>query len=268
VGTKVSLFGFYSLNYSNSDLGTGGGSSAAAGGSGAVSANFLTNQYDPMADYGRSAFDVRHRGLIAGTLSFPHAIRLSPFMLITSGSPFDITVGQDLNGDSIFNDRPGICTSAPSANCIHTPIGNFNPLPTPGQAIVPVNTGTGPTLFTLNLRLSKTIGFGKETKGGGSPDAGGGRGGRGGGGPGGGLGGRGLTGGGGGGGFGGGATTDRRYNMTFTISGRNVLNRVNLAPPVGNLSSPLFDRSNALAGGPYSSAEANRRIDLQVLFSF
>jgi hypothetical protein len=271
VGTKVSLFGFYSLNYSNSDLGTGGGSSAAAGGSGAVSANFLANPYDPMADYGRSSFDVRHRGLIAGTFSFPYAIRLSPFMLITSGSPFDITAGQDLNGDSIFNDRPGICTTALSANCIHTPLGNFSPVPTSGEAIVPVNSGTGPTLFTLNLRLSKTIGFGKETKGGGTSDSGGpgGRGGRGGGPPGGGLGGRGLTGGGGGGGmFGGGATTDRRYNMTFTVSARNALNRVNLAPPVGNLSSPLFDQSNALAGGPYSSATANRRIDLQVLFSF
>jgi hypothetical protein len=56
--------------------------------------------------------------------------------------------------------------------------------------------------------------------------------------------------------------------MTFTISGRNVLNRVNLAPPVGSITSPLFGESNQLAGGPYSSAGANRRIDLQVLFSF
>ncbi len=264
VSTKVSLFGFYSLNYSNSDLGAGGG------GTGGTGPNFLANPYDPMADYGRSAFDVRHRGLIAGSLSFPYLIRLSPFLLITSGSPFDITAGEDLNGDSIFNDRPGICTSALGPDCIHTRLGNFSPVPTPGEAIVPVNSGTGPTLVTLNLRLSKTIGFGKETKGASTPDSGGGRGGRGGGGgggsPGGGLGGRGLTG--GGGGFGGGVTTDRRYNMTFTISGRNVLNRVNLAPPVGSITSPLFGESNQLAGGPYSSAGANRRIDLQVLFSF
>jgi len=280
VGTKVSLFGFYSLNYSNSDLGTGGAGALNAFGSGAVgaSASFLTNQYDPMADYGRSPFDVRHRGLIAGTFAFPYAIRLSPFMLITSGSPFDITTGQDVNGDSIFNDRPGIVSALTcphvtnqSSSTVCTPLGTFNTLPTAGEAILPVNTGTGPTLFTLNLRLSKTFGFGKETKGGGSDSGGGpgGRGGRGGGGPGGGLGGRGLTGGGGGGGmFGGAATTDRRYNLTFTVSARNVLNRLNLAPPVGNLSSPLFDQSNALAGGPYSSAGANRRIDLQVLFSF
>jgi len=282
VGTKVSLFGFYSLNYSNSDLGSGGGGSANAFGAGSVggsAVNFLTNQYDPMADYGRSGFDVRHRGLIAGTFSFPYAIRLSPFILIASGAPFDITTGEDLNGDSIFNDRPGIVSTATCAHTtMQTPssilctlLGTFNTLPTAGEAIVPVNSGMGPTLFTMNLRLSKTIGFGREVKGAGS-DAGGGpggRGGRGGGGPGGGLGGRGLTGGGGGGGmFGGGAATDRRYNMTFTVSARNVLNRVNLAPPVGTLTSPQFDQSTALAGGPYSSGAANRRIDLQVLFSF
>lgn len=271
VGTRVSLFGFYSLNYSNSDLGTGGGGAGAS---------FLTNQYDPMADYGRSSFDVRHRGLIAGTFSFPYAVRLSPFMLITAGSPFDITAGQDLNGDSIFNDRPGMVSSVtcaqttsqpatPSILC--TPLGTFNALPIAGEAIVPVNSATGPTLFTLNLRLSKTFGFGKETRGGTSDSGGGGggRGGRGGGGgPGGGLGGRGLSGGGGGGMFGGGATTDRRYNLTFTVSARNVLNHANLAAPVGSLSSPLFGESNQLAGGPYSSAGANRRIDLQMLFSF
>jgi hypothetical protein len=261
VSTKISLFGFYSLNYSNSDLGAGGGGTGA---------NFLANPYDPMADYGRSAFDVRHRGLIAGSFAFPYAIRLSPFMLIASGLPFDITAGQDLNGDSIFNDRPGICTSAVGGDCLQTRLGKFSPVPTPGEAIVPVNSGTGPTLVTLNLRLSKTFGFGKETKGGGGPpDSGGGPGGRGGrgGGLGGGLGGRGLSGA-GGGTFGGGVTTDRRYNLTFTVSGRNVLNRVNLAPPVGSITSPLFGEANQLAGGPYSSPGANRRIDLQVLFSF
>ena len=270
VGTKVSLFGFYTLNYSNSDLGVGGGGSGA---------NFLAHPYDPMEDYGRSAFDVRHRGLIAGTLSFPYAIRLSPFMLITSGAPVTITAGQDLNGDSIFNDRPGMVSTVtcpqttgqpgtPSILC--TTLGTFNTLPVAGETIVPVNSVTGTTLFTLNVRLSKTFGFGKETKGAGTPDSGGpgGHGGRGGGPPGGGLGGRGLSGGGGGGMFGGGATTDRRYNLTFTVSGRNVLNRVNLAPPVASLSSPLFGESNQLAGGPYSSSGANRRIDLQVLFSF
>ena len=50
--------------------------------------------------------------------------------------------------------------------------------------------------------------------------------------------------------------------------GRNVLNNVNLAPPVGVLESPLFGKSNALAGGFFSSAASNRSIDLQMTFSF
>ncbi len=238
-----------------------------------------------MTDYGRAAFDVRHRVLLGGTIGLPRAFRLNPFMVVSSGQPYNVTAGQDLNGDSIFNDRPALVSAAtcgtvvkqPSGN-LCTPVGTFNPgTPLTGQTIVPINYGTASTLFTLNLRLSKTIGFGKE-QGGPSAAGGGGQGGRGGGGGrggpgggGGGLGGRGLSGGGGPGGggpFGLGGTTTRRYNLTFSVAARNIFNRVNLAPPVGNLTSPLFAQSNALAAGPFSSGSASRRIDLQVLFSF
>jgi hypothetical protein len=61
---------------------------------------------------------------------------------------------------------------------------------------------------------------------------------------------------------------DNRYNLTFSVSARNVFNNVNLAVPIGNLSSPLFGQANGLAGGPYSSSMASRRIDLQVSFNF
>jgi len=263
VGSKLSLFGFYTLNYSNSDLGAG------SGGSGSV--NFISNQSDPMADFGRSAFDVRHRGVVGGTISLPYAFRLNPFIIASSGAPFNITVGQDLNDDSIFNDRPGFVTSATAPGNIRvTRFGTFDVAPPPGQAI-PINFAEGTTLFTLNLRLSKTFGLGKELAGGAAAvpqDGGGGGGGGRRGGLGGGLGGRGLSGGGGGGASGGGASTNRRYNLTFSVSGRNILNRVNLAPPIGNLDSPLFGQSNALAGGPYSFGSATRRIDLQAVFSF
>ena len=43
---------------------------------------------------------------------------------------------------------------------------------------------------------------------------------------------------------------------------------VNPASPVGVLSSPDFGKSIALAGGPFSSAAANRKIELQAMFSF
>jgi Carboxypeptidase regulatory-like domain len=268
IGTKLSLFGFYTLNYANSDLGSGGG-----GGGGGASVSFISHQYNPMADYGRSQFDVRSKAVVGGSISMPYAFRLSPFIIVSSGQPFNVTVGQDVNGDSIFNDRPGLVNSStPPSDIRVTPWGNFNGAPVPGEPTIPINVGTGTTLFTMNLRLSKTFGFGKEV-GAGRARTGGGDGGLGGGGrggpPGGGLGGRGLGGGGGpGGGFGGAPATSKRYNLTFSVSARNIFNRVNLSQPIGNLSSPLFGESNSLAGGPYSFGSATRRIDLQALFSF
>ncbi len=274
LGQKLSLFGFYSLSYANSDLGSGGPGSGGAGGDGfggafgggTSSPQFVMNSYDPMQDYGRASFDVRNRLFIGGTISLPHAFRVSPFMIANSGTPFNIIVGQDLNGDSIFNDRPALATTAgPGGQVIVTPYGTFNTVPVAGQTIVPINYGTGPALFSFNLRLSKTFGLGPKAEG----SAGGPRGG--GGGPrGGGLGGRGLSGGGGPGGgpfiFSG--ETNHKYNLTFSVSARNLFNNVNYGPPVGNLESPLFGTSNSLAGPPFSSGSAVRRIDLQMLFSF
>jgi hypothetical protein len=54
----------------------------------------------------------------------------------------------------------------------------------------------------------------------------------------------------------------------LSANARNLFNDVNLAPPVGNVTSPLFDQSNGLAGGVYSFSGTNRRIDFQVAFSF
>ena len=62
--------------------------------------------------------------------------------------------------------------------------------------------------------------------------------------------------------------TARRYSLNFTAMARNILNNVNLAQPVGVLESPLFGKSNALAGGFFSSPASNRSIDLQVSFNF
>jgi hypothetical protein len=48
----------------------------------------------------------------------------------------------------------------------------------------------------------------------------------------------------------------------------NIFNTVNLASPIGDIESPLFGRSIALAGGPFNSATANRRISLEMAFRF
>ncbi len=257
-GAKVSLFGYYSLNYANSD---------ASGVSG-----FPSNQYDVAADYGRASFDIRHRLFFGGTAGLPYGFRLSPFMIFTSGSPYNVTVGQDLNGDSLFNDRPALATNV-SGSCLSPTAACHYAVPTQPYVPIPVSYLTGPSHFTLNLRLAKTFGFGPERKGAVGAQRGDGPGGNPGFGPGGG-GPRGGGGGGegfgrpGGGGFGQGPASNRRYNLTLSVNSRNVLNHVNLATPIGNLSSPLFGESNGLAGGPFSSAAANRKIELQALFSF
>jgi hypothetical protein len=136
-------------------------------------------------------------------------------------------------------------------------------VPVPGETIIPSNYGGGFGQFTTNLRLSKTFGFGKAGQGGGSGGSGGGghRHGSG-------LGPAGLSSMGGGNPFNQGNATNHRYNLTISVSARNLFNSVNYAPPVGNLSSPLFGQPIALAGGFFSSNAANRRIDLQGRFSF
>jgi hypothetical protein len=77
-----------------------------------------------------------------------------------------------------------------------------------------------------------------------------------------------LSGGGGGGPFIFSGETNHKYNLTFSVSARNLFNNVNYGPPVGNLDSSFFGTSTSLAGAPCSSGSAVRRIDLQMLFSF
>lgn len=259
-GAKLSLFGYYSLNYANSD---------AVGPS-----TFASNQYDVPADYGRAAFDIRNRLFALATVGLPHGFRLSPFMIFNSGTPYNVTVGQDLSGDSLFNDRPALAAN-PTGICVSPMSACHYSIPQSPYAPIPVNYLTGPAHFTLNLRLAKTFGFGPET--GSAAGQGGGPGGAPGGGLGGGPGG-GPRGGGGGGGYGrgpggggglfGGLATTHRYNLTFSVNARNVLNKVNAATPIGSLTSPKFGQSIDLAKGPFSSAAANRKIELQALFSF
>jgi hypothetical protein len=258
MGSRVSLFGWYTLN--NVKANTNGPSS------------FPNNQYDLAENYGPTAYDVRNRAFIGGTVAMPRGWRLNPFLVVSSGIPFNIILGQDYNGDSIFNDRPTFATQGlPGQNIVVTKWGTFNLTPLAGQTVIPPYFGMGPGRFSLNLRLSKTIGFGPETKSSGLA-AGGGSGGPGGGGGHGGPGGGGM---GGRGGFGGmngpiglGAATNRRYSLTFSINARNVFNNINFAPLVGNLSSPLFGQPNAIAGGPYGSASAPRKLELGATFNF
>jgi len=255
MGAAVSLFGYYTLSYANAN--------AVQGENGASS--FPMNQYDLSQSYGSAPWVTRNRFFVGGSTSLPYGLTFSPFLVFTSGHPYSVTLRQDLNGDSIFNDRPAFASDA----CItcSQPVKSDFINPTLGGPLVPINYYFGPSQFSMNARLSKTFGFGREVEGGG-----GGRG-EGGGGGGyhrdhGGLGGRGLSGGGGGPRFGG--SSGRRFTLEVGVMAHNVFNKVNLGTPVGSLTSPdyLFGHSNSLAGGFFNNPSANRRLDLFARFNF
>ncbi|MGA8234707.1 MAG: carboxypeptidase regulatory-like domain-containing protein [Candidatus Acidiferrales bacterium] len=269
-GSRVSLHGYYTLGYADSDT--------------AGPTSFPSNPFDIREDWGRASFDVRQRVFLAGSISLPHNIALYPFLLAASGTPYSLTISRDLIGSSQFNQRPAFASSISyPADVVVTRFGTFDAIPQPGETIVPINSLTGPPKFSMNLRVSKTWGFGVETSrpGAGSQQGGGPGGGPGGGrGPGGGGGGgRGGGFGGGPGGFGGGATTNRRYSLTLSVQARNLFNFENLDQPSGVLTAPdspgetasvpyFFGKSNGLAGGAFSSASASRLIYLQLGFTF
>jgi hypothetical protein len=258
---KMSLFGNYVLNYANGD--TDGVNT------------FPANQYDLSTEYGRSAIDVRHRFSLGGSINAPWKIRLSPFIIANSGRPFNITTGRDTNGDTLFTERPAVAADLAKPDTVITRFGAFDPNPLPGQAIIPRNFGTGPGFFNVNLRVSRTFGFGPEiatTPRGGAGSGGGRGGGRGGGGRGGGGRGGGGRGGGGFGGGGDGEGANTRYSLVLSVNVQNLLNHTNLGNPIGNLSSPLFGQSNTTSGGFGTGggnlSAGNRRMEFQARFTF
>ncbi|MCA1619293.1 MAG: carboxypeptidase regulatory-like domain-containing protein, partial [Acidobacteria bacterium] len=232
---RFTLFGNYTLNFARSDTDFAG--------------NFPVNQYDLSDEFGNSLQDQRHRLFLGGSVSvLPWGIRLNPMLVANSGRPFNITVGRDLNGDALFTERPAFGTDLSRASVRRTAFGDFDLDPQPGFAIIPRNYGRGPSFYSVNLRASKTFGFGeapanRAAAGG----AGGGGGRRGGGGGGGGGGRRGGGGGGGGGGRGGGGEggegSESRYNLTLSVNVQNLFNNPSLGAPVGNLNSPFFGQS-------------------------
>ena len=65
-------------------------------------------------------------------------------------------------------------------------------------------------------------------------------------------------------------TTPHRYNLTFSVQARNLLNHVNPGPINGIVTSPLFGESTALAGGfgAFAQPANNRRLEFQARFQF
>ncbi len=249
VNPAVSLFGYYVLNkaMSSSDgLST-----------------FPANPYNYAGEYGPAATDVRHRVLVGGTVNLRWGIRLNPLFTIQTGAPFNITTGEDNYGTTLFTARPGIATDLSRPGLVQTVYGLLDPNPTAAEVLLPRNYGRGPDQISFNLKVSRTWGFGPEKGSGGavrsSRDSG----------P---AAGPALSAPKGGGGMFGQPSTSRKYNVTVGMSGRNILNHTNQGPIIGNISSPLFGRSNQVAGSPngegFSENASNRRLELQIRFTY
>jgi hypothetical protein len=203
---------------------------------------FPANPFNFSGEYGPAFNDIRHRVLFGGSFNTKWNVRFNPLLTFQTGAPFNITTGSDGYGTTLFNARPGIDADPSKPGLIQTPYGLLDPNPTPGEQILGRNAGRGPFQMQLNLRVTRTWGFGAET----SPAA-----------PGGSV----FT-----------NPSSRRYNLTVGLSGRNLLNHTNPGPIIGDITSPLFGLANQVAGGPngqgFSENAGNRRLELQLRFTF
>lgn len=213
---------------------------------------------NPGFDYGRASFGNTSRFFLIGTYSAPYGIVVAPEMAAQSGTPYNLVIGSDLTANNQFNARPsyGVCGAM---GVVSTPYGCLDTDPIgKGEKIVPYGLGTGPSNFSMFLRVSKVIGIGPRiTRAAGGGIALGGSG----------VSGRGLSGSQARMKFN--AAAKRRYSLTLTVGTSNLFNIVNLAPPNGTLNSPLFGTSQSLAGGAYGSpTQGNRTILASALFKF
>ena len=214
---------------------------------------------NPGLDYGRASFGIHHRLFLLATYNAPHGIVIAPLLAAQSGTPYNITIGNDLTGNNQFNARPTFGTCG-AADVVSTPYGCLDTNPVgKRERLVPYGLGTGPSNVTFHMRVSKIIGIGPRIQGAKGDMGQGGGGGS--------VNGRGLS----------GsqaqpkldATVPRRYGLTFVVTALNVFNIVNRGAPNGVLNSPLFGTSQTLAGGPFGLPQpGNRNVIVQALFSF
>ena len=263
INGSVSLFGSYVYNHalSNTDYSppprnTDFNPAVSFGALGV--GTFPANPYSMVGEYGFASTDIHDQGTFGGSIATKWGFSFNPLVVLESGAPFNITAGQDLYGDTLFNGRPGIAVDPTRPGLVQTKYGLLDPNPIPGEVILPRNFGRGPGLVMANLRVTKTFAFGPagET----AAPATGGR--------------RPPTGPFSTGGSGGSSSTGHRYVLSVSMAIRNIVNHDNPGPIIGNVTSPRFGQANqpygagSLGGTGFSESADNRRLELQVRFRF
>jgi hypothetical protein len=205
---------------------------------------FASNPYNIRYDYGRDDSDTAQSFYTGAAVNLPYGFTVQPFISARTGRPFNITTGTDLNGDTIYNDRPAFATDLSRPSVVRTAYGSFDTAPTSSQTIIPYNYGHGSGLVWVDLQTSKAFHVGPRLamKGSSQPAAG--------------------------------ATAkpaqhpERPWTLSFSVEVQNLFNHVNPGPPVGVLSSPLFGRSLSVATDFSTLTAANRTLLLHSTFTF
>jgi len=212
--------------------------------------------YDFSHEFARGNFSSLNFVYGGGNYTAPGGIGMNLFLIGNSGPPFNITTGRDTNGDTLFSERPAFATDLNEPGVVVTPLGAFDPTPSPGQTIIPRNFGRAPGYISVNMSLGKVFKFGKALPPQAPPP-------------------------------GAPRTTpasggdqkppakppvQRPYSVSFSLNTTNVFNRTNKGVPVGNMSSPFFlqspSGSNQFFFGPGGGSGGNRVISLRVRLSF
>ncbi len=200
--------------------------------------NFVSDSYNIAADYGRTPSLARHRLFVGSWFNLPFSFSGSAFLAAHAANRFNVTTGQDNNGDSIFNDRPAFATDLTRPSVVRTALGNFDTAPVAGQTIVPIDYGIAPSFYSLQAQFGREFIFGRKlpaepVKPGAKP-----------------------------------APQDRFFHCFFGLEAQNVLNHNNPSVPIGQLSSPYFGKSLSLDAEQTGSTAANRILNLFLSFRF
>jgi hypothetical protein len=205
---------------------------------------FASNPYNIRQDYGRDDSDTSQSFYAGAAINLPYGLTMQPFISARSGRPFNITTGTDLNGDTIYNDRPAFATDLSRPSVVQTIYGNLDTTPTPSQTIIPYNYGHGAGLLWVDLQASKVFRVGprpamrvaaQPSPAAGARPA---------------------------------PHPERPWTLSFSIEAQNLFNHVNPGQPVGVLSSPLFGQPLSVATDFSTLTSANRTILLHSTFTF
>lgn len=225
--------------------------------------HFTANPYDLRRDYARAAVTSAQNLSMGVVWNGPRSTQSMLSLVAHSGMPFDVTTGTDLNGDTVYNDRPAMAAGTAGSSIVTTGLGSFNVQPAAGQSPLQRNYGTAPPYFWTTLRESKDFHLGPRPSGAAAAaDAGQAA-----------------------------APAERPWVLTFGVEVHNVTNHNNPGLPVGILSaqpcgsahtapcacpvracglapSQYFGHSLSMAADFSPITASNRTILLQTSFTF